>query len=62
MTGELPLDSDLQNNPEDVPLMLSKLEEGYDMVCGWRYNRRDPLLKKFISKVHQERKEIMRKY
>jgi glycosyltransferase involved in cell wall biosynthesis len=35
------LDADLQNDPEDIPRLLAKLEEGYDLVSGWRKNRQD---------------------
>jgi len=35
------LDSDLQNDPRDIPRMIRKLEEGYDFVSGWRRNRKD---------------------
>ena len=35
------MDGDLQNDPADIPLLLTKLEEGYDVVCGWRKNRQD---------------------
>ena len=35
------LDADCQNDPRDIPIMLKKLEEGYDLVCGWRYRRQD---------------------
>jgi glycosyltransferase involved in cell wall biosynthesis len=35
------LDADLQNDPSDIPLMLAKLDEGYDVVSGWRKNRKD---------------------
>ena len=35
------LDGDLQNDPEDIPLLLKKLDEGYDVVSGWRRDRRD---------------------
>ncbi len=38
------LDADLQNDPADIPLMISKIEEGYDVVSGWRYNRQDNYL------------------
>jgi glycosyltransferase involved in cell wall biosynthesis len=38
------LDADLQNDPADIPLLLEKLEEGYDVVSGWRKNRRDNFL------------------
>ncbi len=35
------LDADLQNDPADIPMMLDKLDEGYDVVSGWRVNRQD---------------------
>ncbi len=35
------LDADLQNDPADIPVLLSKMNEGYDIVSGWRKNRRD---------------------
>lgn len=35
------MDSDLQNDPEDIPRLLEKIEEGYDVVSGWRKNRQD---------------------
>jgi len=35
------LDADLQNDPADIPLMISKIDEGYDVVSGWRYERQD---------------------
>jgi glycosyltransferase involved in cell wall biosynthesis len=38
------LDADLENHPEDIPRLLAKLDEGYDLVCGVRENRRDPWL------------------
>ena len=38
------LDADLQNDPADIPLMLSKIDEGYDVVSGWRYDRKDAFL------------------
>ncbi len=36
-----PLDADMQNDPADVPLLLAKLDEGYDVVSGWRKDRQD---------------------
>ncbi len=36
------LDGDGQNDPKDIPAMLDKLEEGYDLVSGWRFPRQDP--------------------
>lgn len=38
------LDADLQNDPADIPLLLSKLDEGYDVVSGWRKKRQDTLV------------------
>jgi len=38
------LDGDLQNDPRDIPTLVSKLDEGYDLVCGWRQQRQDKLL------------------
>lgn len=38
------LDADLQNDPADIPAMVQKLREGYDVVSGWRYNRQDNFL------------------
>ena len=46
------LDADLQNDPIDIPLLLAKLEEGYDLVSGWRKNRQDAALKRLLpSKI-----------
>src|SRR5690606_9179866 len=42
------LDGDRQNNPEDIPLLLERLEQ-CDLVCGERVARRDPFIKKIIS-------------
>jgi glycosyltransferase involved in cell wall biosynthesis len=44
--GEIivPMDGDGQNDPRDIPAMLEKMKEGYDLVCGWRSPRRDPFL------------------
>ena len=45
------MDGDLQNDPEDIPLLFKKIEEGYDIVSGWRADRKDPLFtKKLPSK------------
>ena len=38
------IDADLQNDPADIPMMLEKIEEGYDVVSGWRVNRQDSFL------------------
>ena len=38
------MDADLQNDPADIPMMIEKLDQGYDVVSGWRVNRRDKFL------------------
>ena len=45
------LDADLQDDPREIPKLLEKLEEGYDMVSGWKKVRRDPFSKTFPSKI-----------
>ena len=46
------MDGDGQNDPKDIPRLLEKLEEGYDVASGWRKNRKDPFLnKRFPSAV-----------
>ena len=45
------MDADLQNDPTDIPAMLKKLDEGYDLVSGWRKDRQDPFLRSFISRI-----------
>jgi glycosyltransferase involved in cell wall biosynthesis len=46
------LDADLQNDPSDIPEILAKLEEGYDLVSGWRKNRQDAALTRLLpSKI-----------
>ncbi len=52
--GEIivPLDADLQNDPADIPMLLAKLDEGYDVVSGWRKNRHDAAIRRnFVSRV-----------
>jgi glycosyltransferase involved in cell wall biosynthesis len=45
----VPIDGDLQNDPADIPRLLAKLDEGYDVVSGWRVKRKDPLAKRLPS-------------
>ena len=46
------LDGDLQNDPADIPMLLKKLDEGYDLVSGWRKNRQDNTISRLIpSKI-----------
>ena len=45
------LDGDLQNDPAEIPRMIAKLDEGYDIVAGWRKNRKDRLLSRKIPSM-----------
>lgn len=46
------LDGDMQNEPDDIPMMLGKIDEGYDLVHGWRKNRQDAWVnRKLPSKI-----------
>lgn len=45
------MDGDLQDDPSDIPKFLSKLDEGYDAVCGWRKNRSDSFFKRAFSGI-----------
>lgn len=42
------LDADLQNDPADIPMLMEKLEEGWDLVNGWRRDRKDPYLSRLL--------------
>jgi glycosyltransferase involved in cell wall biosynthesis len=44
----IPMDADLQNNPADIPNLLEKLEEGYDVVSGWRKKREDNAITRLL--------------
>jgi dolichol-phosphate mannosyltransferase len=45
------MDADLQDDPAEVPRLLAKLEEGFDLVSGWKTRRRDPLRRRILSHV-----------
>ena len=48
----VPLDADLQNDPADIALLLTKLEEGYDVVSGWRKERQDATIRRnLVSRI-----------
>ena len=42
------LDGDLQNDPNDIPKLITNINEGYDLICGWRFQRKDKLLNRRI--------------
>ena len=46
------LDGDLQNDPNDIPTLISEINDGYDLICGWRFDRKDKLInRKIPSKI-----------
>ncbi len=45
------MDADMQNDPMDIPKLLKKMEEGYDVVSGWRWKRKDSIAKKIPSAI-----------
>lgn len=45
------MDGDAQNDPADIPAMLAKIAEGNDLVAGWRFRRRDPLLSRRLPSM-----------
>src|SRR5260370_2009602 len=47
----IPMDADMQNDPADIVRLLDKLDEGYDVVSGWRKNRKDPLFTRKIPSM-----------
>ena len=51
----IPMDGDLQNDPADIPKLLAKLEEGYDVCSGWRKDRKDNALKRNLPSIMANR-------
>jgi glycosyltransferase involved in cell wall biosynthesis len=47
----IPMDGDLQNDPTDIPRLLEKLDEGYDVVSGWRKERLDSAVRRLPSRI-----------
>jgi len=45
------VDADLQDDPQEIPNFIKKLDEGYDIISGWRFKRKDPFSKTFPSKL-----------
>ena len=45
------MDADLQDDPEEIPNFLAKMEEGYDLISGWKFKRYDPVSKTLPSKI-----------
>jgi glycosyltransferase involved in cell wall biosynthesis len=51
----LTIDADLQNDPRDIPLLLAKMEEGYDIVSGWRMKRKEPFFSRRLPSMTANR-------
>ncbi len=45
------IDADLQDLPEEIPTLIKKMDEGYDLVSGWKFKRKDPLLRRIASRL-----------
>ena len=52
-TGDIviTMDADLQNDPADIPALLKRMEEGFDVVSGWRRHRKDPWLRRRVPSM-----------
>jgi glycosyltransferase involved in cell wall biosynthesis len=46
------IDADLQDDPAEIPQLLAKLEEGYDLVSGWKCTRQDPFVRRLVSRIY----------
>ncbi|HYS43009.1 MAG TPA: glycosyltransferase family 2 protein [Geobacteraceae bacterium] len=47
----VPMDGDLQNDPADIPLLMAKIDEGYDVVSGWRKDRQDTFINRKLPSI-----------
>jgi len=47
----IPMDGDLQNDPADIPKLLAKIDEGYDVVSGWRRDRKDTFINRTLPSI-----------
>ena len=46
------MDADLQDDPAEIPSLLAKLDEGFDVVSGWKCDRHDPFVRRFVSRIY----------
>ena len=53
------MDGDLQNDPADIGKLLAKMDEGFDVVAGWRAKRKDPFMKKLSSRLANIARQIL---
>jgi len=61
VTGDavITMDADLQDDPAEIPSLLKKLEEGFDLVSGWKKTRHDPFIKKYSSRFFNYITKVM---
>ena len=56
------IDGDLQDDPAEIPRLLAKLDEGFDLVCGWKADRRDPLRRRAsLTGLQRRRRQGLRR-
>ncbi len=53
------MDADLQDDPKEIPKFIEKIKEGYDLVSGWKKERKDPITKKLPSKIFNKLASIL---
>jgi glycosyltransferase involved in cell wall biosynthesis len=46
------MDADLQDDPAEIPNLLAKLDDGFDVVSGWKCDRHDPFFRRFVSRIY----------
>ena len=46
------MDADLQDDPAEIPKLIAQLDAGYDIVSGWKQDRRDPAFRRFVSRIY----------
>src|SRR3954451_11303880 len=46
------MDADLQDDPAEIPALLAKLDDGFDVVSGWKCDRHDPFMRRFVSRIY----------
>jgi glycosyltransferase involved in cell wall biosynthesis len=53
------LDADMQNDPHDIPALIDKIDEGYDVISGWRYNKRNKFFRNMTSQIARYLRKII---
>jgi glycosyltransferase involved in cell wall biosynthesis len=53
------MDGDMQNDPRDIPLLIKKLDDGYDVVSGWRFKREDKFGKRMASRIMNNLRQML---